>query len=76
MPVVFHLEFNEAVEGLDTTDIQFVESISGLSYSVEGSARDYTLILGGADGPTSVTPSVLVNAAHDLTGNGNAQTDN
>ena len=74
LPVVFDLEFSEDVAGLDAADIEFAEIIAGLSYVVEGSGKSYTLIIDGADGATTVTPSVLLDAVLDSAGNGNAET--
>jgi len=73
-PVVFTLTFEEPVTGLDAADIQFAETIPGLSYSVQGNGSYYILLIDAADGATTLTPRIVVNGALDAGGNGNAET--
>jgi hypothetical protein len=74
LPIIFQLTFDEYVTGLDAGDISFAETISGLIYEVNGSAKSYTLTITNIGSATTVTPSLLAAAAQDMAGNGIALT--
>lgn len=74
LPVVFQLEFSEDVTGLTSEDLQFVESIPGLAFVIEGSKKTYTVIITGASAATTITPRIAAGAVQDRAGNTNALT--
>jgi PKD repeat protein len=74
LPIIFQLTFDEYVTGLDAGDIGFAETIPGLTYEVNGSAKSYTLTITNIDSATTVTPLLLAGAAVDMAGNGIALT--
>jgi PKD repeat protein len=74
LPIIFQFTFDEYVTGLDAGDIVFSETIPGLTYEVNGSAKSYTITISNIDSATTVTPSLLAAAAQDMAGNGVALT--
>jgi PKD repeat protein len=71
LPIAFNLTFDEKVYGLTQADITFAGSPPGLAYDVFGFERDYTVLVTALSGSATLTPSVVVDAATDLAGNGN-----
>lgn len=70
LPVVFTLTFDEAVTGLDTSDITFTGLSPQPAFEVNGTGKDYTLMVTDVSGGTALIPVLAADAAADSAGNG------
>ncbi len=72
LPLSFPLIFDEIVTGLGPEDVSFAETIPGLAYSVQGSGKQYLIVVSHVGAPSTITPMLASGGAVDIAGNGNA----
>src|SRR5262249_44532632 len=71
-PIVFNVQFSEAVTGFTGFDVSFAGStLGGLSANVSGSGANYTVTVTGMNGDGSVVISVPANSVVDKANNFN-----